>query len=896
MISSISAVPKKNSVKLRVVIDMSASGLNGCLLPPRFMLPTVEEVAQEAYPGCWFVVTDLSNGFYCQRLHDGSLAYLGVRNPADGKLYAYRRLPMGLGVSPHNFSRKVAVAVCEAMKNLEEFKVHEWRVNDSCPFMPRVYPVDEKGMPVASLKYYVDDGIITAASKEAAEKAYKKLAWFLEARLGLRLNHKKKVGPAQRVPFLGLELDSVGRDVGGACIRLPPERRQRCRDIVEEFMRTHAGRDLVHRRDLASLTGELMFASRAVPAGRTFCARMYRCQSEADSEVRGVAHDYDRKVPLTKGAWKDLKWWKLCLASCAGSRLWRTRSFGLRRLWTDASGSGYCDTMEVEARGELPAMEFGYGLWGGGQDRFSSNWHELSTIVMSLAEKGAELRGAKIHYITDNTTAAAAVNNGSVRSAQLLGLVRELRLLQAKFDVDLEAFHLSGKLIVAQGTDGGSRQLPYLGQLGPNPVSHDWFDPFAWPAFELAGEALEMARKYKEVEGVIDCSGSETWAEVDPAGKDTYWHVAPRHAPIVMGWLLDAQLRQPATTAFTVVVALAGVRGWRRAAKHFRSRERVRLQVQGLGNVWHMVLRYEKGDGLLGKPKRVESESEGGHTSTLHPPPRPGARNKEELAGSDDGWEDEFEFDFDEHAGDWSAAWDGPDQLDDGDGAGVGVCGVSAPGDGHRVSGLSGVRRAVPLAVLPSDRPHLQTRGQCAGGTQGRLQEAGLRVRGLQLSGLHGQGTGDGHGLGTLRAGPDGHHRRVPPGRREQQPVGDAAPAAGRDLGKEVGCPDNVGQVDGRIEGHAEGPPAVRMDDRRQGEVGEVRDGEAFEGLGLQLLPPHPRHEGGGHPDIHPDVHAPDGRFGAAAGCDVGAEAHVHGRVAEAAGAGFGDGLCEGAG
>jgi DNA (cytosine-5)-methyltransferase 1 len=185
VISSISAVPKKNSVKLRVVIDMSASGLNGCLLPPRFMLPTVEEVAQEAYPGCWFVVTDLSDGFYCQRLHDGSLAYLGVRNPADGKLYAYRRLPMGLGVSPHNFSRKVAVAVCEAMKNLEEFKVHEWRVNDSCPFMPRVYPVDEKGMPVASLKYYVDDGIITAASKEAAEKAYKKLAWFLEARLGL---------------------------------------------------------------------------------------------------------------------------------------------------------------------------------------------------------------------------------------------------------------------------------------------------------------------------------------------------------------------------------------------------------------------------------------------------------------------------------------------------------------------------------------------------------------------------------------------------------------------------------------------------------------------------------------------------------------------------------------
>ena len=141
-------------------------------------------------------------------------------------------------------------------------------------------------------------------------------------------------------------------------------------------------------------------------------------------------------------------------------------------------------------------------------------------------------------------------------------------------------------------------------------MEHDTFDPFAWPAFELCGELAEVAAAWRGGNGVVDCSDSQTWAAVNPAGKDTFWHIAPRHAGTVMGWLLDAQLRQPGATAFTVVVALAGVRRWRRAAKHFRSKTRVRLEVPGLGKVWHMVLRYEAGDGMLGKVPHVVEEEE----------------------------------------------------------------------------------------------------------------------------------------------------------------------------------------------------------------------------------------------------------------------------------------------
>ena len=56
------------------------------------------------------------------------------------------------------------------------------------------------------------------------------------------------------------------------------KRKKRSLETVTGFMEEHRGRKKVHRRNLASLTGELMFISRAVTAGRTFCSRLYRCQ------------------------------------------------------------------------------------------------------------------------------------------------------------------------------------------------------------------------------------------------------------------------------------------------------------------------------------------------------------------------------------------------------------------------------------------------------------------------------------------------------------------------------------------------------------------------------------------------------------------------------------------
>ena len=63
--------------------------------------------------------------------------------------------------------------------------------------------------------------------------------------------------------------------------------------------------------------------------------------------------------------------------------------------------------------------------------------------------------------------------------------------------------------------------------------------------------------------------------------------------------------QEPTTTAFTVVTPWVNNRKWRKYLKHFRRKRTVKVAVEGLGRVAHLVMRYEAGDGMLGKCPRV---------------------------------------------------------------------------------------------------------------------------------------------------------------------------------------------------------------------------------------------------------------------------------------------------
>lgn len=383
MTHPMAAVAKKGTTKLRLVIDMSVTVLNDCLVARRFVLPQVADVAAKCYKGCYMITADLVDGFYAAEARGEHRKYLNIKHPRTGRYYRYTRLVMGAASSLVAFCRLVAWAARDPYEH-PEFRPERMVVNDTDPSMPRVYGVDKEGVPVATEQFFVDDSCIVAATKQRCEAAYRRSVWLLECRLGWRICTRKTVGPTQRLVFCGLELDSAGADVGGPCTRLSEERREEYKQILADFCERHLWKKRAPRREMASVVGKLSFAANAIPVGRCFLARLYDAIHEKKQPIKGDAVDYDRDVTVTPAAILDLKWWRQCLEEADCIRLWRTGTFALHRCWSDASNYGFGECLAVEEQGSFPQMAFSCGVWPGSVASFPSNYRELATIVHSV--------------------------------------------------------------------------------------------------------------------------------------------------------------------------------------------------------------------------------------------------------------------------------------------------------------------------------------------------------------------------------------------------------------------------------------------------------------------------------------------------------------------------------
>jgi hypothetical protein len=89
-------------------------------------------------------------------------------------------------------------------------------------------------------------------------------------------------------------------------------------------------------------------------------------------------------------------------------------------------------------------------------DHDSSNFRKFKNAVCALeyeATKG-NLDDAIIFLCTDNTTVEAGWEKGKSTSKKLFELVLRAQLLQTKYRCRIVVTHISGKRMMAQGTDG----------------------------------------------------------------------------------------------------------------------------------------------------------------------------------------------------------------------------------------------------------------------------------------------------------------------------------------------------------------------------------------------------------------------------------------------------------
>jgi hypothetical protein len=99
------------------------------------------------------------------------------------------------------------------------------------------------------------------------------------------------------------------------------------------------------------------------------------------------------------------------------------------------------------------------GVWGKDADDTLSNFKEFHNVVLTVEEeaKHVTLQGAAMFLFTDNSTVEAALYKGNSSNRKLFELIVRLRKVQLECNATILVSHVSGKIIIAQGTDEISR-------------------------------------------------------------------------------------------------------------------------------------------------------------------------------------------------------------------------------------------------------------------------------------------------------------------------------------------------------------------------------------------------------------------------------------------------------
>lgn len=185
----------------------------------------------------------------------------------------------------------------------------------------------------------------------------------------------------------------------------------------------------------------------------------------------------------------------------------------------DASGKQFGATISgnYNCRGRLSALptsnggdvQWRVGVWNAEEELESSNYKELNNLV-ETAE--AEARAGRLHnceffLFTDNSTAESCFYRGSSSSWKLHELVIRLRKLEMECGMTIHLIHVSGKRMIAQGTDGCSRGMLMEGVMaGEDMLS---FVDLGRSAVERHPPLLDWIRSW---------TGQEALAPLSPEG------------------------------------------------------------------------------------------------------------------------------------------------------------------------------------------------------------------------------------------------------------------------------------------------------------------------------------------------------------------------------------------
>ena len=393
--SPIGFIPKKNRPgKFRMIVNLSSpSGfsVNDNINPDHssFNYITVRQVA-ELIPHGWFMAKlDLKSAYRKVPVHHADSHFLGIS--WKGNEFLDRALPFGLRSAPIIFN-----AVADGLA---------WAMICS---------------GIVHLAHYLDDFIFWAQDATSCRQILES-AVSLAGRLGLPVEPTKVEGPSSTLIFLGIEIDSVARE-----LRLPKSKLLRLKDIIFNWSKRRAAT----RHHLEVIIGLLNDAAKVVPAGRPFIRNLI----DAKSPLREPSHF----VRLNSGCKADIAWWAAFIEGWNGVGIIPPDSFG-PSITSDASGSWGC--------GAFISINYSWFQvkWPEAWSSVNIAAKELFPIVVAISIWGPFISEKCIFIYSDNSAVVSTLSSRSAKDKFMSHLLRCLFFFMAHYNVAYRVFHLAGK-------------------------------------------------------------------------------------------------------------------------------------------------------------------------------------------------------------------------------------------------------------------------------------------------------------------------------------------------------------------------------------------------------------------------------------------------------------------
>ena len=255
------SVPKKNSTKRRVILDLST--LNKHILCPTFRMTTVQDVRKVLPQGAFTTSIDLKDAYWHIPVRPYFRKFLGFA--IAGKKYRFRAVPFGLNLAPHLFSN-----LCKPI--LKELRL--------------------RGI---NALVYLDDWLFWGASREECTRATKLVLRVLQRR-GFIVNlEKSRLLPSKNFEWLGIHWDTRK-----AVLSMPKDKVLSLgRDLLSFTKRASTS-----RRDLERMLGRLQFAAIVDPIGKALLKSVnHQLRPFARRGLRDKVFPFPRQLRVSLSRW-----------------------------------------------------------------------------------------------------------------------------------------------------------------------------------------------------------------------------------------------------------------------------------------------------------------------------------------------------------------------------------------------------------------------------------------------------------------------------------------------------------------------------------------------------------------------------------------------------------------